>query len=59
VAAAGGSIVEIRRLAVIAISDEPGFVAALYSNGPLVVVGARKGGCGFGAVVGLGPGGLT
>ncbi len=46
VIAAGGSILEIRSNLVIAVSDDPGFVARLYAEGPLLAVLA-DGGCGF------------
>ncbi len=46
---AGGAILEVRNGAVVAISDEAGFVQRLYREGPLVAFAARKGaGCGFG-----------
>jgi hypothetical protein len=47
VIAAGGAVLEVRRGVVVAVSDDPGFVARLYSEGPLVAVLA-EGGCGFG-----------
>jgi len=47
VIAAGGDILEIRSNLVVAVSDDPGFVARLYREGPLVAVLA-DGGCGFG-----------
>jgi hypothetical protein len=47
VIAAGGSILEVRSNRVVAVSDDPGFVARLYGEGPLVAVLA-DGGCGFG-----------
>lgn len=50
VIAAGGSILEVRTNAVVAVSDDPGFVAKLYGQAPLVVVSA-SGGCGFGGQV--------
>jgi hypothetical protein len=48
VLAAGGSIVEIRSTAVIAIATDPGFVLRLYEQGPLIVVRVRGAGCGPG-----------
>jgi hypothetical protein len=53
VVAAGGSILSVRGVAVLATSDEPGFVPRLYAHAPILVLGAERGGCGFGAVVGL------
>jgi hypothetical protein len=47
VIAAGGSLLEIRGNVVVSVSDDPGFVARLYGEGPLVAVLA-DGGCGFG-----------
>jgi hypothetical protein len=47
VIAAGGAILEIRSNLVVAVSDDPGFVARLYREGPLLAVLA-EGGCGFG-----------
>jgi hypothetical protein len=49
VIAAGGSILEIRSTAVIAIAEDPAFVRRLYAEGSLIVVGARGAGCGLGA----------
>ncbi len=44
--AAGGSVVEVRRGATLARSDQAGFVAALYRNGaPLVIEGRIAAGC--------------
>lgn len=46
IAAAGGSVVEVRRGATLARSDSPGFVGALYAAGaPLVIEGRIAGGC--------------
>ena len=46
VLAAGGRIVEVRRGAVLARSDRPGFAAALYGNGArLVLEGRLAAGC--------------
>jgi hypothetical protein len=45
--AAGGSILEVRSNLVVAASDDPGFVARLYREAPLVAVLA-DGGCRFG-----------
>ena len=47
VMAAGGSLLEIRGGVVVAVSDDPGFVARLYREAPLLAVLA-EGGCGFG-----------
>ena len=47
VIAAGGAVLEVRNNLVVAVSDDPGFVPRLYSEGPLVAVLA-DGGCGFG-----------
>ena len=47
VIAAGGSILEVRSNAVVAVSDDPGFVARLYGQAPLLAVLASAG-CGFG-----------
>jgi hypothetical protein len=49
VVAAGGSILEIRSVAVIAIADDPGFVRRLYQQGPVIVVATRGAGCGIAA----------
>jgi hypothetical protein len=49
VMAAGGSLLEIRGDVVVAISDDPGFVARLYREAPLLAVLA-DGGCGLGKV---------
>jgi hypothetical protein len=51
VIAAGGSILEIRSTAVIAIAEDPAFVRRLYAEGSLIVVGARSAGCGLGAAL--------
>jgi hypothetical protein len=49
VVAAGGSILEMRSGAVIAIAHDPGFVRRLYAEGALIVFRARgKLGCGLG-----------
>jgi hypothetical protein len=46
IAAAGGSVVEIRRGATLARSKRRGFVLALYRNGaPLVIEGRIAAGC--------------
>ena len=46
IAAAGGSVVEVRDGATLARSDQPGFVAALYRNGARLVIEGRIGaGC--------------
>lgn len=46
IAAAGGTVVEVRRGATLARSDHPGFVAGLYVEGaPLVVEGRIAAGC--------------
>ena len=46
IAAAGGSVVEVRDGATLARSDKPGFVAALYRNGARLVIEGRIGaGC--------------
>jgi hypothetical protein len=47
VVAAGGSIVEVRKNLVVAVSDDPGFVLRLYREAPLVAVLA-DGGCSAG-----------
>jgi hypothetical protein len=49
VIAADGSILEIRTHAVVAISGDPSFVRRLYREGGVIVVGARRAGCGLGA----------
>lgn len=44
--AAGGSVIDVRGMAVLAESDDPGFVGRLYGQGPMLVVGAHApGGC--------------
>lgn len=48
--AAGGSIIEVRPNAVLAVSDDPDFVMNLYQQAALVAVPAT-GGCGFGKKV--------
>lgn len=46
IAAAGGTVVEVRRGATLARSDHPGFVAGLYVEGaPLVIEGRIAAGC--------------
>ncbi|MFA6114358.1 MAG: hypothetical protein WC729_10195 [Sphingomonas sp.] len=46
IAAAGGTVVEVRDGATLARSDKPGFVAALYRNGARLVIEGRIGaGC--------------
>lgn len=46
IAAAGGTIVEVRRGATLARSDHRGFVAGLYAEGaPLVIEGRIAAGC--------------
>lgn len=46
VRAAGGSVIEVRRGAVLARSDRPGFVRALYTAGARLVIEGRIGaGC--------------
>ena len=46
IAAAGGSVVEVRDGATLARSDRPGFAAALYRNGARLVIEGRIGaGC--------------
>jgi len=46
IAAAGGTVVEVRRGATLARSDRSGFVAALYAEGaPLVIEGRIAAGC--------------
>jgi len=46
IAAAGGTVVEVRRRASLARSDHRGFVAALYAEGaPLVIEGRIAAGC--------------
>lgn len=46
IAAAGGGVIEVRGHAVLARSDRPGFVAALYRAGaPLVIEGRIGAGC--------------
>ncbi len=47
VIAADGDIVQVRGDAVIAISDDAGFVARLYRAGALLVLPGMAGGCGF------------
>lgn len=47
VVAAAGNILQIRDDTVIAIADDPGFVARLYRHGALMVVQAPAGGCMF------------
>jgi hypothetical protein len=49
VVAAGGAILEIRPMAIVAISEDSAFVRRLYEQGPLLVVGARGAGCGLAA----------
>ncbi len=41
IVAAGGAVVDIRAIAVVAESDDPGFVGRLYRQGPMLVIGAR------------------
>ncbi len=46
ITASGGKVVEIRKGAVLAVSDKPGFAAALYHAGaPLVIEGRIGAGC--------------
>jgi hypothetical protein len=46
IAAAGGTVVDVRDGAILARSDQPGFVAALYRNGARLVIEGRIGaGC--------------
>jgi hypothetical protein len=51
IVAAGGSILEVRGNLVVAASEDPGFVARLYREAPLVAVLA-DGGCGFASGIG-------
>jgi hypothetical protein len=50
IAAAGGRIVEVRRKAVIAISEDAGFPKRLYQNGAPLVIEGRIGAACFGAL---------
>ena len=54
VVAADGSILQVRGDTVIAVSDDPGFVAHLYRAGALLVVPGSPGGCSFAANTGTG-----
>jgi hypothetical protein len=47
VIAAGGAVLEVRGNRVVAISDDPAFVARLYGEAPILAVLA-DGSCGFG-----------
>lgn len=49
ITAAGGKVVEVRKGAVLAVSDRPGFAAALYHQGARLVIEGRIGAGCFGA----------